>query len=726
MDTTDHVNPKAASLLDFVNPLQGTDSREDFSRGNTLPLLCTPFPMTAWTLQTDEGRWAFRWTDGKIQGIRATHQPSPWMGDHGHFTIMPQRGECLMTAFQRGSSYDRGSLISRPDYLRVRLLRENCVLEATPTERCLKVRIQFNDRGQARLILDCFHQGGSLELDTARRILHGASKANYGGVPGNFAMRFALKINVDAALVRAGEGESVLGALEFEIPADGLVECEIATSYIGDEQAERNLEQEIGAKSFDEVRAEAVAAWEKRLERIQVDSSDATLKKVFYSCFYRTLTFPHKMHEVDAKGETVHYSPYDGRVHPGVLYAGHGFWDTYRTAYPLYSLLFPEDYADFLRGWMNACKEGGWYPRWPSPGYRVCMLSTHVDAVFADAMLKNIGGFDLEEAYEGLRRHAFENLEEDTGFGRPGLAAYLELGYIPADRYRHSVAATLDNAYCDYCLAQIATRLGRDEDARILTARALSYRHLFDPSVGFMRGKNADGSWLEPFEEFYWGGPYVEGGPWQTSWGVPHDVEGLIALYGGREKFVEKLDKMMITPPHFTVGDYGFEIHEMSEMAVANYGQYAQSNQPVHHVLYLFAAAGAPEKTDHWVREILTGYYSVDHFPGDEDNGEMSAWFVLSALGIFPLCPGKPEYTLTRPLFERARVHLGSGEILEIARKGVPASNNHDSFKLNDIVIGGRQISHEILVKGGNLSCESGPASDLAAKELEIPLYANK
>ncbi|HRJ70960.1 MAG TPA: GH92 family glycosyl hydrolase [Terrimicrobiaceae bacterium] len=719
-------------LLEFVHPLQGTDSREDFSRGNTLPLLCTPFPMTAWTLQTDEGRWAFRWRDAKIQGVRATHQPSPWMGDHGHFTVMPQQGELLPAPQERGSSYDKEALVCRPDYFRVHLLRDDCVLEATPTERGVKLRLRFGKAGPTRLIIDGFRQGGSLEWDAVRRIVLGSSRANYGGTPENFAQWFAIRLHAAATglhQARPAAPEEILGALDFTAEAGQTVECDIATSYISAAQAVRNLDAEIGGRTFESIRNQAAAAWEERLAKIQVESTDARLKKVFYSCLYRTLTFPHKCHETDAEGQTVHYSPYDGAVHPGELYTGHGFWDTYRTAYPLYALLCPEDYASFLRGWMNACREGGWYPRWPSPGYRTCMLSTHVDAVFADAAGKGITGFDLAEAYEGLRRHAFENLEEDAGFGRPGLGAYLALGYIPADRYRHSVAATLDNAYCDFCLAQIARMLGRTDDEEVLLERALSYRQMFDSSVGFMRGRNADGSWLEPFDEFFWGGPYVEGSAWQTSWGVPHDVPGLITLFGGPEKFVAKLDQMLATPPHFTVGDYGFEIHEMSEMACAKFGQYAHSNQPVHHALYLFAEAGAPEKTDHWVGKILTESYdeTPGGFPGDEDNGEMSAWFILSALGLFPLCPGKPEYVLAKPLFNAATVHLPSGP-LRIVRPDEGSSDR--AFFLDGKELPARRVSHAELLAARSLAygekTPSAKGEHLPASAVDISRLAAK
>ena len=716
-------------FLKFVNPLQGTDSQEDFSRGNTLPLVCVPFPMTAWTLQTGVGPWVYRWRDAKVQGIRATHQPSPWMGDYGQFTIMPQTGERLLGAAARSSGYDKESLVVRPDYLRAQLLRYDCTVEVVPTQRCSRMRFRFGGRGEARLLVDCFSQGGSLECSKEEGVLFGCSRANRGGVPEGFALWFVIRIHhrlerfipLERVSSEAGQGAAAeVGGVEFEIPESGVVECDVATSYISVAQARANLDRELGGRTLESVRAEAQALWNGRLGVLSIDEPREERKRVFYSCLYRTLTFPQKMHEITTDGEVVHYSPYSGSVHPGVLYAGHGFWDTYRTTYPLYALLFPDDYSEFLQGWMNACREGGWYPRWPSPGYRDCMLSTHVDVVFADAIAKGIGGFDVEEAYEGLCRHARSAPETDPGYGRPGLLEYLRLGYIPADRYRHSVAATLDNAYCDFALGRIAEHLGHTAEAAVFAERAQSYRRLFDPAVGLMRGRLENGSWLEPFDPFLWGGPYVEGGAWQTSWGVPHDIPGLIALHGGKERLVARLAEMLATPPHFRAGDYGFEIHEMTEMAMGGFGQYAHSNQPVHHALYLFAEAGAPEQTDYWVHRVLTKYYNHDvgGFPGDEDNGEMSAWYILSSLGIFPTCPGKAEYTLTEPLHREASVRLGNGATLLITNNNAPAADRRGGeFFLNGSRLQQRRLLHCQLEEGGRLSFVPR-----GAKRVELPV----
>jgi predicted alpha-1,2-mannosidase len=697
-------------LLDLVSPLQGTDSAPDFSRGNTLPLVCTPWPMTAWTLQTGTGRWAFRWSDAKIQGIRATHQPSPWMGDHGHFTLLPQTGERLMEATERAAGYRKEDLVVRPDYLSVSLVRYGCRVELVPTERCCKMRFHFGEARHGRVIVDCFDSRGALRIAHDGRLVFGSSAANDGGVPDNFRLTFCLRLSVPVKAVHGSSsgssGESgFLGAIEFDIPAGGVVECDVSTSYLGEGQAALNLDREIGSRSFEGIRATAADRWESLLSTVKISGHSERARRTFYSCFYRTLTFPQMMHEQNGEGETVHYSPYNGSKRPGVLYAGHGFWDCYRTLYPLYAILFPERYADILRGWMNACQEGGWYPRWPSPGYRVCMLSTQADVVFADAAVKGVGGFDLAEAYEGLRRHAFEHVDIDAGYGRPGLRDYIHYGFLPADHHRQSVAATLDNAHCDYCLSQIARLLGKKKEAGELLRRSRSFMNLFDPAVGFMRPRNSDGSWVEPFLEFQWGGAYVEGGAWQTSWGVPHDPTGLIHLHGGKKKFLARLNRMFTTPAHFTTGSYRSEIHEMTEMAMASLGQYAHSNQPVHHVLYLFDEAGAPHLTDHWVHRILNEHYNPDPggFPGDEDNGEMSAWFVLSALGIFPLCPGKPAYKLVTPLFEEACLILPSGNRLEITPGRMPSDAGESCHLLNGELMPGRDIEHAKVAAGGTL-----------------------
>ena len=401
--------------------------------------------------------------------------------------------------------------------------------------------------------------------------------------------------------------------------------------------------------------SEGAAIWAGLLGRIEIKPQTERQHRTFYSCLYRCLLFPRFLDEIDEAGRTVHYSPYDGQIHAGSLCADNGFWDTHRTVYPLLALAYPDKLTAILGGWLNACREGGWTPQWVSPGPRHCMIGTHFDAVVADAVARGITGWDVEAAFRYLWQDATVPGDHVT-HGRPGLEDYIRLGYLPCDRYPHAVAATLDYAYNDFCVAQVARFLGKREEEAALRPRALNYRHVFDPSVGFMRERLADGGWKTPFREFAWGGGYIEGGPWQHLFNVPHDPEGLAALMGGPQALCRRLDEMLALPPSFEAGAYPVEIHEMTEMAQAGFGQYAQSNQPVHGFLFLYALMGEPQKTAAWVRRVTEELYSPDVFPGDEDNGEMSAWYVLATLGRFPQCPGKAGDVTFPPLARSVRL----------------------------------------------------------------------
>ena len=702
------------SRIEQVNLLQGANSHFGMSQGNCFPLTALPFGMTHWCLQTGEGPWVFEARARKVQGVRATHQPSPWIGDYGHFVVMAQVGEPRVSCETRSSAYRPDRTVFRPDTLCADLIRYDIRLEMTPTERCAVFRFRFPATEQARVLLDpCAGESG-VWVDTERSRVEGYTRGSTGGTPENFACYFVAIFNCPMTgcltfengkdITEASErtGPRAGAAVTFTTQAGETVEMKIATSFLSIEQAERNLAREVGDRDFETVRTQARQVWEQALGRIEVEGGTEAQQRVFASCLYRMHLFPRKWHEYDDAGEPVHFSPYDGQAHPGVLYTDNGFWDTYRTVYPLLALLLPEQLNEILEGWTQACREGGWFPQWASPGYRACMVGTHVDAVMADAVARGVRGFDVATAYAGLRRHAFEPGDAAGSYGRIGILDYLEKGYVSTDHHE-SVARALDYAYDDFCIAQVAAALGKEDDRRLFLERAQNYRHHYDPSVGFMRARNADGSWAE-FREFRWGDPYVEGGPWQSTWAVPHDPAGLIALMGGPEAFVAQLERMLTMPPHFEVGYYGFEIHEMTEMACVDFGQYAHSNQPVHHVLYLFTAAGRPDRTQYWVRRVLNELYTPDVFPGDEDNGEMSAWYVLSALGLFPLCPGHPSWVFGSPLFPRARITLPDGGTLTIEAERENAAQLYTAAVTLD---GKRQerlwIDHATVSQGGVL-----------------------
>jgi len=667
-------------FVDYVNILQGTDSTRKNSHGNTLPLVGMPWGMVNWAVQNETNRaWFFK-PNGKCFGFRATHQPSPWIGDYGQFLLMPQSGELRMKIPDRVTDYDTTSAIERPDYLKLLLKGDTITTELTGTERCGIFRFTYHNGNVGRLILESF---GESEIKIEGRTAYGLSRANSGGVPQKeFASYFVIQFDRDitqSAIVaqepspeRVGDKpKDVQAYVEFATAPTEPVIVKVGSSFISWEQAELNLRAEMTG-SFDEIHDRVASVWNTNLGKIEITATEDQ-KRTFYSCLYRAQMFPHRLYELDAAGKPIHFSPYDGKIHEGVLYGDIGIWDGFRTTFPLITILYPERLNEILQGFINASLEGdGTLPEWPSPSYRKCMIGQHSAAIFADAVVKGQTAFDVAQAYKSLRKSAFE--PPDKGMlVRDGMADYLKLGYTP--RAKHSVSATLDYAYDDWCLAQMAQQLNHSEDAKVLMERSQNYRKLWDSSVGFMRGKNADGSWVEPFDEFAWGGPYVESGPWQASWFVPHDPAGLTSLAGGRESFTAKLDKLFNQPPTYHLGEYKRVIQEMVGMEAIQFGQCNLNNQPSFGIPYLYAAIGLPWKTQYWTRRACSKLFNSGPkgFPGDEDNGSMASWYIFSSLGFYPFCPGTTEYLLTSPVLTKAIIHLAGDRKLVIT-----ASANSD------------------------------------------------
>jgi predicted alpha-1,2-mannosidase len=712
----DTESSKNAGLVGYVNILQGTDSSPDLSYGNTLPLVGMPWGMVNWSIENADGGWFFQ-PNGKIDGIRATHQPSPWISDYGQFVLMPQAGDLKWTAKDRISDYNTTTAVLRPDYEKLDLQGGQITSELTSTERCAVFRFTFHQGESGRLLVNA--AGGS-EIKIEGRTIRGISRANSGGVPENFASYFVIELdrNIEKCSVFAHntasdessvKGDNVIADVEFKTTPTDPVIVRVGTSFISWNQAERNLHAEAD-DNFDAVHAQVLKTWNSNLHRVEIDA-DEDRKKTFYSCFYRTQMFPHRLYELDETGSARHYSPYDGKIHDGVLYGDIGIWDGFRTTFPLLTLLFPSQYEEILQGFVNASTEGGTIPEWPSPGYHAGMVGQHSAAIFADAVAKGETHFDLQKAYDSLRKTAFEAPTHDEP-GRNGLADYLRLGYIPDGTEPYAVSTTLDYAYDDWCIAQIAKEQGDLDDYHALIARSQNYHLLWDPNVGFMRPKDANGNWIEPFDPFAWGGSYTESGPWQSSWFVPHDPYGLVKLLGGPDKLAAKMDEMMSLPPTYHVGGYGKVIHEMKEMASAPFGQYAQSNQPSFNNLYLFTIAGQPWKTEYWTRRVCAEMYNsgVHGFPGDEDNGSMAAWYILSSIGLYPFCPGNPIYVFTSPMFEKITLHLPHGKTFVI---DAPANNATNVYVQGRILNGKNDtrtwIAHNEIMQGGELTVNMGP-----------------
>ncbi|MGI4852792.1 MAG: GH92 family glycosyl hydrolase [Janthinobacterium lividum] len=698
------IHEVAADPVSHVNILQGTNSEYLFSRGNTLPIAAMPFGMAHWTLQSRAGNaWMFQPNERRFQGFRSTHQLSPWLGDYGHATFMPVCGATNPEAASRSTSIRPEEAKLSPNSMQLELLRYGIDAELIPTERGAVITANFRKDGERALIFDIPGDKAVPEMqqDAATRTLRFTSSDNRGGVPAGFATYYVLQFAQPWKSFELRKLKDHHVGIVALGPDTKSMEVRIATSFISFEQAERNLQLELGTKPPATLREEGRAVWNKLLKRIEIGGATPTQARTFYSCLYRTLLFPRMWHEPAADGTMHHRSAFNGKIVPGVMYADHGYWDVYRAWYPMMTILFPERLADILQAWVNAYKEGGWLPQFPCPGYRACMTGSLIDSVFGDAAAKGLKGFDLATAYEGLKKHATQPGNPDAGWGRRGVTEYMKYGYAPYGVVEQSAAETVDQAYGDFCIAQVAKAVGKQDDAAMFMKRSESWKHIFDTKTGFIRGKKVDGSFIEPFDPTTWGDPYVEGAAWQHRFDAPHDVEALFVMLGGKEKAVAALEEMITMAPDFNVGSYKQEIHEMSEMAAVHFGQYAHSNQPVHHILYLFTAAGRPDRTRYWTRRVMNELYTPDTFAGDEDTGSMAAWYVLSALGFYPLCPGKAEYTLGGALFPRATVHLPNGKELVVERA---AKGREDAPVRLGIKTLTATISHDEVLAGGRLT----------------------
>lgn len=648
------------NLLDYVHITQGTASQQRFSNGNTLPLVQLPFAMNAFVPQTQRrGPWFYHPYDRSLEGVRLTHQPSPWIRDFGTFVMMPQAGKCISDSdYARWSGYRPEDAVLKPHYMKLGFLRSRSVFELVPTERGAIIRLKFNETSW-QPYFSILRHGDNIKItfDESKNTVKG--EVDFATIhcegPDPFRLYFVFEFEKGFSTtksIKAGdEGWHIALNSHNNI-------IRLGTSYIGYEQAEKNLKNEV-SKDFETLYSDAQKNWLERLETIEIDSDDSDILKTFYSCLYRVFTFPNKMYELDDCGNAIHYDVHSNSVKNGFLYTNNGFWDTFRTVYPLLSIIAPEDNKEILKGYLQCYLNMGWLPRWNSLREINCMPGTLIDAVLADGAAKGlIEDKDLKIALEGMLKHA-ENSGE--GFlGRAGIEDYMKLGYVPRDIHE-SVNCTQDYAYGDWCIAQVARLCGKEDIAKRYEKRAQNYKNLFDRDTGFMRSRDKEGNFLpaEEFDPFVWGGDYTEGSAWQNSFAVFHDIEGMAELYGGKEQFIAKLDELFATEQLYAVDGYGFEIHEMTEMAAeTRFGQCAISNQPSFHLPWLFAALDDKAKTDYWVEKIVNQAftYKPDGLPGDEDNGTMSAWYVFSVVGFYPICPGRPEYLRGKQLVKSVKI----------------------------------------------------------------------
>ncbi len=642
----------------YVNTKQGSKSTHRYSNGNTLPLVQLPFGMTAFAPQTnDDTRWYYHPDSRSLEGIRLTHQPSPWIADYGAFVFLPQNRLIAAEGGRRWSGYRPEEAILTPYYLKTRFLRSRADFELAPSERGAIIKITFDEDIDSFLSVLPVKGNYSYRFDAKTNILYASTDMHMSGEAVKFRNYLVMKFpegSVDVKKTQINIGNKFISGIKCRGKKSGIhialtnksTEIKLATSYISFKQAELNLETEIASKSLAQVKTEAENLWESYLSKVKIETKDKKIFKTFYSCMYRAFLYPHKCYEYDKSGNPVHYCPHDGSTRNGVRYTDNGFWDTYRTVYPFFALVAKDELREMLRAFIMEYTESGWLPRWLSIGECGCMPSTLVDAVICDGAVKGFIDNDLLEiALEGMIKHSVKN-SGHRDFGRNGAESYCKLGYVPYEEEKESVNLTLDAAYGDWCIAEIAKILGKTDIEAEYRKRALNYKNLFDPESGFMRAKDKNGNFRPDFTPVGWGRDYTEGSAWQNSFAVPHDIEGLAELYGGKDKLIEKIDELFAEPPHYVIHGYNCEIHEITEMAAVDFGQCGMNNQPSFHIPYIYSELGNVKKTAYWVKKICDELFSYedDGFPGDEDNGTTAIWYIFGVLGLYPFCPGKTEY----------------------------------------------------------------------------------
>ena len=714
---------KNVNYADYVNPLMGTQSTFELSTGNTYPAIARPWGMNFWTPQTGKmgDGWQYTYTANKIRGFKQTHQPSPWINDYGQFSIMPVVGKPEFDENKRASWFAHKGETAKPYYYKVYLAEHDVVTELTPTERAAMFRFTFPENEHSYVVVDAFDKASSVKIDVANRRITGYSTRNSGGVPDNFRNYFVIEFDkaftykavVDNKTLIAESTETTsahAGAIiGFATKKGETVHARVASSFISEEQALQNL-KELGNDTFDALVEKGKDAWNDVLGRVEVEGGDLDQYRTFYSCLYRSLLFPRKLYEVDASGAIVHYSPFNGKVLPGYMYTDTGFWDTFRCLFPLLNLIYPSVNKEIQEGLINTYKESGFFPEWASPGHRGCMVGNNSASVLVDAYMKGVKVDDVATLYEGLL-HATENVHpEISSTGRLGYEYYNRLGYVPYDvKINENAARTLEYAYDDWCIYKLAKELKRPKkEINLFARRAMNYQNLFDKETLLMRGKNKDGKFMAPFSPLKWGDAFTEGNSWHYTWSVFHDPQGLIDMMGGDDVFVGMLDSVFSVPPVFDDSYYGQVIHEIREMTVMNMGNYAHGNQPIQHMIYLYNYAKQPWKAQYWLRQVMDRLYTPtpDGYCGDEDNGQTSAWYVFSALGFYPVCPGTDQYVLGAPLFKKTTVHFEKGKTLEIKAP----QNSRTNMYIKDMKVNGAEysknyVTHFLLQNGGVVDC---------------------
>jgi predicted alpha-1,2-mannosidase len=713
----------------LVNPMQGTDSQHSFSHGNLFPAIALPFPMNTWAPYTEPQNESFyyQYRHNNIYGIRQTHQPSPWIADYANFSLMPVSGKLAVTESARVSTFTHENEVANPGYYSVHLDTWDTTAEVTPTLRGARFQFTYGKTRNAYVVLDVFKSEKicSVQIISSENKVIGIACNNHGGTPDNFANYFIIQFdrpfssygvwsdNKTQPGIAKLEGRHVGAFFKFNTREDNVVGCKVASSFISPQQAELTLQNEIGDATFDTIRQRAEDTWNEALGRVQIEGGMPDQHRTFYSAMYRSILFPHRFYEMDASNQPVYFSPYDGKVYQGYLYTDTGYWDSFRAAHPLYDLLFPEISAQILQGIIHTYEQSGRLPEWTSPGHRVCMIGDHAFSILADAWIKGIRDFDAQKAVAAMVHDANDPATRD------GVKYYNSIGYVPYSKvdgeptFPEASSKTVEYSYDDFCAAKLAYALGDKADGDNFAKTMMNYVNVYDAKSGFNRGRHADGQWETPFYPDEWGGPFTEGSAWQWTFNAMQDEPGLAKLMGGEQAYADKLDSIFAAPNTFRPGTYGNPIHEMTEMAALNMGQYSANNEPMSHVIYLYDDARQPWKAQVRLRQAMTWLYQAtpDGMSGDDDTGQMSAWYVFSSLGFYPVCPGDPIYFIGSPLFDKATLHLAGGKTFTITAD----HNGPQEFYIQGATLNGQPfdktyISHDQIINGGDLTFQMGSA----------------
>ena len=654
-------------ILETIDTRFGTASKHAFSRGNTLPYTGVPFGMNYFVPQTSdqEGSWFFDPHLPIFQGIRLTHQPSPWIGDYSWLLLTPITGEISGdTLFHRQSSYNLDRAIFNPHFLKIFSERYQIETQLSPTCYGASIQLRQTQGKELSLYLHAADELTVEQVDKRTLALRQEGETETNKSP--LVMYTALASSKDILSIKQ-EGQDL--HIDF---AGAEAQVQLATSFISKEQALFNLPKQ----DFEETKQDAKTNWENLLGRFEVVETGPVDRTFFDHCLYRLFLFPQTFYEVNEQGESIHTDLASGTVKPGLLFTNNGFWDTFRTSFPLFALIIPEYYRQFLEGFLNSYRDTGYLPKWLAPDERGMMPGTLIDGLIADSACKNMAP-EFEEEFLKAMIETATKADPKAINGRHGLSQYQELGYLSTDHHE-SVSHTLDYAYSDFCISTCAAKLGQEDLAQTYAQYAKNYQNLFDSETGYMRARDVDGNFRPDFSPYSWGRDYAECSAIQASLGVLHDISGLSQLMGGKEAFSNYLLKACQSLPLFETTGYGYEIHEMSEMATAPFGQLAISNQPSFHIPYLFRYSNYPQYTSLLIKTLRQKAFRAgwDAYPGDEDNGSLSAWYVWSALGLYPTCPGKASYDLGIPLFDHLRVNLAQ----EKKWLDIRTQQNHEHF----------------------------------------------